>query len=148
MKDDLMKRLITIILVITVVVIAYLGVYFYENSKIIERYATGYQKNVFGDYCRSEDGYTYAVHPVHTFSKTGNLSIAQTEGNVDAVIWFNLFGEIKKIGVVVTSEDNKVHQIVLNRDFEVTDQADTEVISNVKEEITKLRELAEEEWGI
>ena len=147
MRKKVIAVAVTIIAILLVFLL-YVGIHAYLNGRLIEKYAADYEKNALGDYCYSESGYTFALHETPLFSFSTNLSIAESEGNVDVLIWINLFGNVKEIGTIIVDETGASYQILLDRDFNPIDVEDSDVVEGVKPKIEVLKELAENEWGI
>ena len=147
MKQGIKKTAIIGMIAIGVIVSVYIGVHTYGNCIIIEKYAQGYEKNEFGDYCRSDSRHTFAVHKASLFSLFTNLSIAESEGTVDIIIWVDLFGNIKGIGTVITTEDS-TYQILLDRDFNALEQEDEDILEEFSQSIAEMKYIAHREWDI
>ena len=81
------------------------------------------------------------------FSLFTNLSIAESEGNVDIIIWVDLFGNIKGIGTVITTEDS-TYQILLDRDFNALEQEDEDILEELSQSIAEMKYIAHREWDI
>lgn len=148
MKHNFLRKSIIIVSIFVIVFLAYAGIHAYGNHKILEQYAQGYQENVFGDYCRNDSEYTFAVHKASLFSITTNLSISQNTGNTDVIIWIDLFGNIKNIGAVIVTDEETSYQVLLNRDFTAMDSSDEEIVKSVEVELLKIKDLAKSEWNI
>lgn len=136
-----------VVFIIFIICLVWIGLHTYGNYKIISQYANEYEKGNLGNYYRTEGDYVFSVTPVSMLDVSTNVSLANSKGNIDLVVWLNIFGKIEDMGLVINT-GKSMEQIYIKRNFTAVNEEDNDLIERNFKDIKKLKELASKEWGI
>ena len=93
------------------------------------------------------DGYLYNVKNPDYLSYTGNACVSTKDGKVALLIWPGLFRETK-YGVQITTNDNIVYSIIIDKNAEAIDSQYKDMIIENSTIIQVLFQKAEKQWNI
>lgn len=142
------KFFIRTIVGLIVVISIYICIHTYFNNKIINTYAKGFEKNVFGDYIKNESDMVLAVYKAPLFQTYTNLSIQNNKDNIALIIWTPLYNDNFSYGIIITDHENEViYQIETNEHLETEDKKLQQILDSKQEALNKIKTIANKEWG-
>lgn len=140
---------IRILIGVVLVFAFYFSVHFYENGKVMKKYANGFEKNHLGDYTKNVSNLVLAVYDAPLFSTYTNMSVSNSKGKVDLIIWVPLYGGKSSYGLVVTDDKNeRSYQIKVNKHLETDEVEYKDILEKNRNEINKIKAVVKKEWDL
>lgn len=142
------KKFIIIILVL--IIFGLYNIYWYQTTHSkYSSYIGGMNEFVRNKsyILQDTEGYLFNVKYPDYLSYTGNLGISTEEGKLSLIIWPGMF-KSTKYGLRITTNDNVVYNILLDKNANAIDKQYDELIKENRTAIQLLFQKANNQWNL
>lgn len=149
MKNRVQKNFLVVGMVLLLMFSIYICAHSYANSRIIDQYANGFEKNALGDYCKNESGLVLSVYKASLFNIKTNFSVGGSNNDTALIIWIPLFGGDKEYGLVINDKKTETsYQILVDDQLVPYDKEDKQIIKSHQEHIADIKAVAKKTWNL
>jgi hypothetical protein len=148
-SKNIKKYFLTALIILISIFVLYVVVHYYANSKIMGQFASGYEKNKLGDYCKNSESMIFAVYDAPLFQGYTNLSVYDETSQISVLVWVPLYyGDYRYGTIVPDPADGTMWQIEFNDNLNALHDDQQTMLAENNEAFMRIITAIEEEWNI